>query len=265
MSAKDTIWGKRCAIFLLLGLSLALSGCSYFAEQQGTKTAAAASATAAIWTPTSTATRIPTRTRTPTSAPTRTMTPVPTRTPTPTITPTPTMTQVPVQAIILKFEESFELVTMTVEEVVPRQTFTQINGHCGLFQLNPTQIEFSGEGTVRAGVDLALITRGDIQVSGQSVVVTFPEPKIIALSTSHTILNVQKPFDYFVCGSQVSLQPSSSNTIDRLVKDAVLTAACEGNILDKANAVAKEVVYDLLRQLGFTTITINSQPSGNCP
>jgi hypothetical protein len=76
--------------FLMIVLSLALSGCQYTIERQATRTATALTATAAAWTKTFTPTNTFTFTFTPTITDTPTMTFTPTITETPTITFTAT-------------------------------------------------------------------------------------------------------------------------------------------------------------------------------
>ncbi len=254
---------RYSCLLLLLGLS----ACSYFADQQSTQTALAVTVDAALWTETPT--------YTPTSTPTETLTPTPTRTPTPSLTPTPyptltpTATLIPVDVVIRELDEAAELVTIIVEEIIPVQVYAQENGYCGPFQLDPTKIQFSGEGSVRAGIDLKLIAKSDIQVSrqeaAQEVTIALPAPQIIVASATHSILDVTLPFDYVVCSADVKVSPDSLNGIEKAVSAAVLEAACNENVLEKANSTAKDVVYGLLQQLGFTTITINAQPVGDCP
>jgi hypothetical protein len=77
----------KATFLLLVVISLALGGCKYTAERQATRTAAAQTATATLWTKTPTVTY--------TFTPSETLTPTITDTPTLTETPTLTLTETP--------------------------------------------------------------------------------------------------------------------------------------------------------------------------
>jgi hypothetical protein len=174
--------------------------------------------------------------------------------------PTPTPTQIPIQVVIANIVEVAELVSVVTQESFTHQ-YNQHNDPCALIPTADTEILYSGQGEVRAGVDLNLISASDIRISGGTVTINLPPPQIVASSVRHEILDIDEPFS--ICN--VSPTPSTLNAIESGANEAVLLAACEANILERANASVEDTLYSLMSELGFSEIIINTQDSQPCP
>ena len=169
------------------------------------------------------------------------------------------------EVIVNEIKKAAELVTVIVQEDVQPANYHQINGTCGLLTLDDTIIQYTGSGSVRAGIDLLLISENDIKRSGEAVTVNLPPAQIIIVSSDANVFDTELANDFLVCKDNVAIKPESINLIQATVKQAILQAACDKNILEKANTFAKDYVYGLLKGLGFTEITLNTQAVGNCP
>ena len=208
------------------------------------------------WTPSPTLTPTPTLTSTPTP------TPIPTATPTPTASPIPTATPIPVAIVIEEIRKVEELVTVVISEQAI-VSYEQDNGYCILRRLPPTEVMYFAFGQVRAGIDLGLIASGDIQVSGTQVTIKLPPSFITTTSidADRSRWDIDSPNS--LC--DVGLTAGSIEIVEQRAQEAILQVACEVRILEQSNANARDVLGELVTQLGFEQVTIETQAPQSCP
>ncbi len=106
-------------------------------------------------------------------------------------------------------------------------------------------------GEVEAGVDLSEIGGDDVRVSGETVAIRLPEPKILSVS-----LNEQETRVYDRDFSPLNLRPD-----DDLVEEAraaaleeIEAAARENGILDAAGRNAEDSIRAFVTTLGFEEV-----------
>ena len=176
---------------------------------------------------------------------------------------TPTSTPIPPHVVIREIREAAELVTVIVREDVRIQKY-QDNGVCVLANIPPTEVLFIGDGEVRAGIDLDLITSDSVQISGGTVTVLLPSPFLLShgFNESSSIMDIDEPQS--MCDT--SVESGLLNEVRREAEQSLLEAACgEGHILERANVNAEKALTPLIANLGFEEVIIKTQPTGNCP
>lgn len=176
---------------------------------------------------------------------------------------TPTSTPIPPYVVIEEIKQAAELVTVVVKETVVVHD-EQENGMCLLAKIPPTEVQFAGYGEVRAGIDLELITSGDVQISGTSVTVSLPSPFLLShgFHENRSVLDIDEPQSYCDTGARSGLLTA----VRIKAEQSLLEAACgDGRILEHANVNAQEALTPLIANLGFDEVIIKTQPPGNCP
>jgi hypothetical protein len=184
-----------------------------------------------------------------TNTPTATQTPVPTPTATPTLTPTPTPTPIVVINHIkdLGRLETTEYAMQTVIDLEnePGNLWEQLVGS--------DKLALVAEGEVVAGFDLTKIEEGDIQVEGQSVIITLPAPEIL-----YSRIDNEKTYVYERdTGLFVAPDKSLEGRARQLAEEALVDWALRRDIYGDAEKSGRLQIENLLRSLGFTNIVIN--------
>jgi len=259
MQDLGTFKGKRILMITALLFFNVLS-CSLPGAPFASPTSMPTSTSAPTSTPMPTLT--PTWTPSPTSTPTPTWTPTPTPTPVPTWTSTPTATPIPVAIVIEEIRQAKELVTVVISEQAI-VSYDQDNGYCVLRRLPPTQVMYFAFGQVRAGIDLSLISANDIQVTGTQVTIKLPPSFIItsSIDADRSRWDIDPPNS--LC--DVGLTAGSIEIIEQRAQQAILQTACEMRILEQSNANARDALDELITQLGFDQVTIETQAAQSCP
>lgn len=132
----------------------------------------------------------------------------------------------------------------------------------GPLTVGQTRLLYVAYGEVRAGVDLSEISREDVTVAGDTVVITLPPPKLIDKK-----LDIEKSYVY---DYQESLfappSPELQSWAEKNALRQIVTAACEENILETANEKAVVAVEALLGAAGYQNVTVLTQPPavGEC-
>lgn len=107
-------------------------------------------------------------------------------------------------------------------------------------------------GEVTAGVDLAQLKPGDVQVHGDAVDVRLPAPQVLStrLDNAHTQIYSR------TTGLLVSADPNLETQTRQAAEDQITKAALDDGILDKARQNARSGVTALLAGLGFKQVTV---------
>jgi hypothetical protein len=125
-------------------------------------------------------------------------------------------------------------------------------------------------GEVVAGVDLSKLKDSDVTISqdGKSVTLKLPPSEIFSKSLNNDRTRVYDRQQGILAPENKDLETQA-----RVSAEAeILTAACEGNVMQKAADEAKRSMEQFLRQLEFTNVTVTSSagpcvapPSGATP
>ena len=106
---------------------------------------------------------------------------------------------------------------------------------------------FIAHGEVIAGVDLAQMGSGDVKVSGDSVQVRIPAPKILVTRIDNARSRVYERST----GLLVPPDPNLESQVRQIAEQQITQAALDDKILDKARENARVSVTGLLYALGF--------------
>ncbi len=173
--------------------------------------------------------------------------------------------QVDVRSVIVQEVRSVsELTTavFTMEAVVPASKDKTLAG----LLVGTTKLLYIARGEVRAGIDLSQISTNDIIVSGDSIQVRLPPPRLI---DSKIDVARSQVYDYdrgfLSLGPDVA--PDLLTQAEREALEKVTAAACKENLLQQANDRAELTVTRLLSLSGYSNVTVQTQlPAPNvCP
>lgn len=159
--------------------------------------------------------------------------------------------------VIQQVRQASELTTavFTMEAVVPTQQDAAIGG----VVIGTTKLLYIARGEVRAGVDLSALTPDSVQVTGETVRLRLPAPKILDKKIDVTRSSV---YDYN--RGPLGLGPDVAPNLQKLAQEEALKkiqlAACSDGILEKANDRAKLAVTSLIRISGIKEVIVESQP-----
>lgn len=159
--------------------------------------------------------------------------------------------------VIQQVRQASELTTavFTMEAVVPTQQDAAIAG----VVIGTTKLLYIARGEVRAGVDLSALTPESVQVTGETVRLRLPAPKILDKK-----IDVSRSSVYDYNRGPLGLGPDVAPNLQKLAQEEALKkiqlAACSDGILEKANDRAKLAVSSLIRISGIKEVIVESQP-----
>jgi hypothetical protein len=165
------------------------------------------------------------------------------------LNPTPTVRADPV-AIVNKVAALARLETIqySIEKVI-----TAESGQDALAFLFGDRLLFVAHGTVIAGLDLAKLQPGDLEVRGEAVVITLPDPQIFIVA-----LDNQKSYVY---DRDTGLLNKGNLNLESTARQAaeaeIRKAAIEDGILGQARINGENYLYRFLRELGFGEVIFN--------
>jgi hypothetical protein len=109
-------------------------------------------------------------------------------------------------------------------------------------------------GEVTAGVDLGALDASQVNITGQSVVVTLPEPSLFTtrLDNARTRVYTRET------GLFTSPDPDLESDVRREAERQMTQAALDGGILKAAATNARATLTSLLQGLGFESVTFQS-------
>ncbi len=105
---------------------------------------------------------------------------------------------------------------------------------------------------VIAGIDLAQIKAGDVQVNGDTVHVHLPPAQIFTTRIDNSRTRVYSR----TTGLLVASDPNLESDVRQTAEQQIAQAASDDGILDKARQNARTSVTALLYQLGFRTVDV---------
>lgn len=173
--------------------------------------------------------------------------------------------QVDVKSIVVQqVRGASELTTaiFAMQAVVPTKRDRTFAGQT----IGSTTLLYIGYGEVRAGVDLSQIQPADVQVSGTTINLRLPPPRLL---DSKIDVNRSSVYDYDrgFLGLGPDAAPELQQQAQRQTLQSIVEAACSQGILQEANERAKLAVTQLLTTAGYPTATVETQPpaSDACP
>lgn len=158
--------------------------------------------------------------------------------------------------VIQQIRQASELTTavFTMEAVVPTQQDAAIAG----MVIGTTKLLYIARGEVRAGVDLNELSPKNVQITGDTVRLQLPAPKILDKK-----LDVTRSSVYDYNRGPLGLGPDVAPNLQKLAQEEALKkiqlAACADGILDKANDRAKLAVSQLIRISGIKQVLVEPQ------
>jgi hypothetical protein len=124
------------------------------------------------------------------------------------------------------------------------------------YKVGDRKILISCEASIKAGIDLSQLNENDIVIDGKSITLVLPKSKIISLNLPPGKIKVEY--------EETGMFRSSFSNAER---DALLAqgelqirqSAEELGVLQTANDHAALFITSFLKQLGYTTVTIQSK------
>lgn len=117
-------------------------------------------------------------------------------------------------------------------------------------------------GEVIAGFDLVRLHKEDVQIQGKAITINLPSPQILTASIDEKKVQVYD-MSSGVYSFLQGMDPNAESQVLAAAKVSLQKDACDGGILQKASASAKQQFTSFFTELGFTSITINI-PNGTC-
>ncbi|MCS7055455.1 MAG: DUF4230 domain-containing protein [Thermoflexales bacterium] len=106
---------------------------------------------------------------------------------------------------------------------------------------------------VVAGVNLKHLREEDVRVSGSAVEITLPPTKVLMVYVDESLTRVVSHKTGWFTGRDITLMDAAR----RDAMEALVNAAIEKDLLEKAGAQAATVVAALARGLGFEQVTVH--------
>ena len=183
-------------------------------------------------------------------------------------TPKPPEDKVDTRTLVVEqVQGASELTTaiFSMQTVVPAES----NRKVGNYVIGQTNLLYIAHGEVRAGIDLAAITKENVEVINDSddllpsLVVTLPAPKLL-----DTKLDVSRSEVYDYNRGFLSLGPDRAPELQTLAQQEALKrirqGACDEGILEMASERAEVTMRQLLTPLGYENLTVNVAESAEC-
>jgi len=165
----------------------------------------------------------------------------------------------------------------TIDQTMQRDIQIEINsGDLKFFDVtllqNKRTQKVAATGTVTAGVDLNKLSSDNIKVVNNEVTVDLPAPEIFnvnIIEDKTTILKDDLTLlfrlqDILNNSKRVELNDILQQQVIKQIKNGLVDAACQDNILDKAGENSKSTISDLLKNSGYKTVTVNYTAPQNC-
>lgn len=146
-----------------------------------------------------------------------------------------------------------QLITITayseiVVDSVKQFTVPILPGISAPIHLLDDELVLVGKGKVLAGVDLAKITASNIYVKDDSASVTLPKAEILQVITN--------PSDFETFNETGNWTDAEVTAVKIKLRNKMITAAMQQNILPKATGIANMMMENFLRSAGFKKVTV---------
>lgn len=155
-----------------------------------------------------------------------------------------------------------ETVSYTLEKVYPYDRNANSPWYDLGKYLGDQRKLFVVPGEVIAGFDLTRLRKEDVQIQGKAITINLPPPQILTVSIDEKNVQVYD-MSTGVYSFMQGMDPNTENQVLAAGKVSLQKDACDGGILQKASASAKQQFTSFLTELGFTSVTINI-PKGTC-
>lgn len=163
--------------------------------------------------------------------------------------------------VVARLRDLQELTTtvQTMEKIVP----TSADRKLGDISVATTKLLYIAKGEVRAGVDLNELSDRDIKINHQTIEVNLPAPKILDSKIDVSNSGVYD-YDRGFLNLGPDVAPQLQTLAQRNTLSEIVDTACQGNILDSANLRAKESISNLLTNLGYLEVKVNTSSPDTC-
>jgi hypothetical protein len=124
----------------------------------------------------------------------------------------------------------------------------------------PTKLTYKAFVDIRAGFDLRAITRKDVEIVGDTVIIRLPPPKILVRSIDSSRAQLyDEDVPWFG-----KLKTETIERAQQLILKDAMAEACKKEILEQANQNAQTAFENLLFAFEFTKVKVITQPGGVC-
>lgn len=163
--------------------------------------------------------------------------------------------------IVKQVQMVSELTTsvFVMDSIVPTSSSRKI----GNWVVGETNLLYVARGEVKAGLDLSAITVDDVVIDKDTITITLPPVKILDEKID---VNQSQVYDYdrgfLNLGPDVAPELQKKAQQETLIK--IRNTACQQKILDQANQKAVILITELMKNSGFTTVEVKTNPSDDC-
>lgn len=116
------------------------------------------------------------------------------------------------------------------------------------------RVTLSTEGVIIAGIDLQMISEDNITLNGDEVTIHLPPASILSVDIHHIQLSTS-------IGILPGIDPALQPQAEQQGRIDLIQAACQSNILGKAEVEAQRALTDLLSLLDVGTIRYIQEPA----
>lgn len=163
--------------------------------------------------------------------------------------------------VVQSIREASELTTAiySIETVVPASQDLA----WGDFIVGQTKLLYIAYGEVEAGIDLSKLSADDVEITDESLTITLPPPEILDRAVD---VNRSKVYDYD--RGFLNLGPDAAPDLQTLAQREALSkmgvAACEQDILGRANDKAQIAIAELLTLSGHENVVVQTTKAATC-
>lgn len=163
--------------------------------------------------------------------------------------------------VVKSIREASELTTAiySIETVVPASQDLA----WGDFVVGQTKLLYIAYGEVEAGIDLSKLGTDDVELTDESLTITLPPPQILDRAVD---VSRSKVYDYN--RGFLNLGPDVAPELQTLAQREALSklsvAACEQDILGRANDKAKLAIAELLTLSGHENVVVETTEPKTC-
>lgn len=163
--------------------------------------------------------------------------------------------------IVKQVQMVSELTTsvFVMDSIVPTSSSRKI----GNWVVGETNLLYVARGEVKAGLDLSAITVDDVVIDKDKITITLPPVKILDEKID---VNQSQVYNYdrgfLNLGPDVAPELQIKAQQETLIK--IRDTACQQKILDQANEKAVILITELMKNSGFATVEVKTNPSDDC-
>ncbi|MBL1279723.1 MAG: DUF4230 domain-containing protein [Fluviicola sp.] len=128
------------------------------------------------------------------------------------------------------------------------------------YKIGDRKILISTKAKIKAGVDLTQIKDGDIEISGNKIVITLPPAKIISFSMDPAHIHTEMED---VSGTRDEFTQQEKNEFLKQGEKAIREDLAETGILKDANDNAVAFLEDFYENLGFEEVIVKPTKGSN--